>query len=65
MQPLNAARLYASVLVNRYQEGDVGDLVRNVEASLESVEDIIGAVLDISRLDTGALETGIHDLPSR
>ncbi|MCY1708217.1 PAS domain-containing hybrid sensor histidine kinase/response regulator [Pannonibacter sp. SL95] len=56
LQPLNAARLYASVLVNRYQEGDVGDLVRNVEASLESVEDIIGAVLDISRLDTGALK---------
>ncbi|NBN64256.1 PAS domain-containing hybrid sensor histidine kinase/response regulator [Pannonibacter tanglangensis] len=56
LQPLNAARLYASVLVNRYREGEVGDLGRNVEASLESVEDIIGAVLDISRLDTGALK---------
>jgi Na+/proline symporter/signal transduction histidine kinase len=56
LQPLNAARLYASVLVDRFSEGETGDLVRNVEASLESVEDIIGALLDISRLDTGALK---------
>lgn len=56
LQPLNAARLYASVLVDRFREGEAGDLVRNVEASLESVEDIIGAILDISRLDTGALK---------
>ncbi|MBS8261158.1 response regulator [Roseibium polysiphoniae] len=56
LQPLNAARLYASVLVDQLQEGESGGLVRNVEAALESVEDIIGAVLDISRLDTGALK---------
>lgn len=56
LQPLNAARLYASVLVNQFSEGETGDLARNVEAALESVEDIIGAVLDISRLDTGALK---------
>ncbi|ADZ71644.1 NahK/ErcS family hybrid sensor histidine kinase/response regulator [Polymorphum gilvum] len=56
LQPLNAARLYASVLVDRFRDGETGELVRNVEAALESVEDIIGAVLDISRLDTGALK---------
>lgn len=56
LQPLNAARLYSSVLVDKLREGEAGDLVRNVEAALESVEDIIGAVLDISRLDTGALK---------
>ena len=56
LQPLNAARLYASVLVDRFREGEAGDLVRNVEASLESVEDIISDILDISRLDTGALK---------
>lgn len=56
LQPLNAARLYASVLVDKLKEGDDGELVRNVESALESVEDIIGAVLDISRLDTGALK---------
>ncbi len=56
LQPLNAARLYSSVLVDKLKDGDDGSLVRNVETALESVEDIIGAVLDISRLDTGALK---------
>src|SRR5262249_61194589 len=31
-------------------------LAGNVDASLEAVEEIIGALLDISRLDTGALK---------
>ncbi|WP_299811541.1 PAS domain-containing hybrid sensor histidine kinase/response regulator [uncultured Roseibium sp.] len=56
LQPLNAARLYASVLVDKLKEGDDGSLASNVESALESVEDILGAVLDISRLDTGALK---------
>lgn len=56
LQPLNAARLYASSLVERFADSENRDLVRNVESSLESVEEIIGAVLDISRLDTGALK---------
>jgi len=56
LQPLNAARLYASVLVDKLKAGEDGALVRNVEQALESVEDILGAVLDISRLDTGALK---------
>ncbi|TYC52876.1 hybrid sensor histidine kinase/response regulator [Rhodobacterales bacterium] len=56
LQPLNAARLYASVLVDKLKDGQDGSLVRNVESALESVEDILGAVLDISRLDTGALK---------
>ncbi|WP_150524320.1 PAS domain-containing hybrid sensor histidine kinase/response regulator [Roseibium sediminis] len=61
LQPLNAARLYSSILVGKLNEGENGELVRNVEAALESVEDIIGAVLDISRLDTGALKPEISE----
>ncbi|MHC5654389.1 hybrid sensor histidine kinase/response regulator [Stappia sp.] len=56
LQPLNAARLYSSSLIERFAEGELRHLVHNVDASLESVEEIIGAVLDISRLDTGALK---------
>ncbi len=41
LQPLNAARLYASVLVDKLKDGDDGSLVRNVEMALESVEDIL------------------------
>ena len=56
LQPLNAARLYASSLVERFEVGRDYELVRNVESSLESVEEIIGAVLDISRLDAGNMQ---------
>ena len=56
LQPLNAARLYATSLVERYGEGQEGALVRNVDASLEAVEEILGALLDISRLDAGAMK---------
>jgi len=59
LQPLNAARLYVTSLVERGFEGREGAVIRNVDASLESVEDILGALLDISRLDTGALKPEI------
>src|SRR5215468_2124392 len=59
LQPLNAARLYVTSLVER--QGAVGDaqLVGNIDASLEAVEEIFGALLDISRLDTGAMKPEI------
>jgi Na+/proline symporter/signal transduction histidine kinase len=56
LQPLNAARLYCSSLVEKVAEGPVAEAVAHIESSLESVEAILGAVLDISRLDTGALK---------
>jgi signal transduction histidine kinase/ActR/RegA family two-component response regulator len=55
LQPLNAARLYATSLVERTKEGPERTLVNNIDTALEAVEGIIGAILDISRLDTGAL----------
>jgi Na+/proline symporter/CheY-like chemotaxis protein len=55
LQPLNAARLYVTSLVERQGSGDNAQLVSNVDASLEAVEEILGALLDISRLDSGAL----------
>ena len=71
LQPLNAARLYATALVERSREagareavtrndalrgGDTAALAENVNASLDGVEEILTALLDISRLDTGALK---------
>lgn len=54
LQPLNAARLYVGSLVERDANDDDKRLARNVDQSLEAVEEIIGALLDISRLDAGA-----------
>ena len=54
LQPLNAARLYVTSLVERGSRED-RRLIDNIDASLEAVEEIFGALLDMSRLDTGAL----------
>ncbi len=63
LQPLNAARLYSSSLVERLGDSDNRQLVRNIDSALESVESILGAVLDISRLDTGAMKPRIVSVP--
>ena len=54
LQPLNAARLYVTSLIERGGRDD-RRLIDNIDASLEAVEEIFGALLDMSRLDTGAL----------
>lgn len=62
LQPLNAARLYATTLADKAQnDGDPTTMqyVEKISMSLESVEDILSAVLDIGRLDTGALKPAI------
>ncbi|MEP7455746.1 PAS-domain containing protein [Phyllobacterium sp. SB3] len=56
LQPLNAARLYSSALIERLGDLREKELVQSVDSSLEAVESIISALLDISRLDTGALK---------
>jgi signal transduction histidine kinase len=56
LQPLNAARLYVTSLIERQRTGEDADLIQNIDASLEAVEEIFSALLDISRLDTGAMK---------
>lgn len=59
LQPLNAARLYVTSLVERQSGGEDSRLVENIDDSLEAIEEILGALLDISRLDAGAMSTSI------
>ena len=47
LQPLNAARLYVTSLTERGGQDD-RRLVDNIDASLEAVEEILGALLDMS-----------------
>ncbi|OLP58267.1 hybrid sensor histidine kinase/response regulator [Xaviernesmea oryzae] len=63
LQPLNAARLYSSSLVERLGASPDRDLVLNIDSALESVEAILGAVLDLSRLDTGAMKPRLQPVP--
>lgn len=56
LQPLNAARLYSTALAEKLGQSEASEFARNIDSSLEAVEAILGMVLDISRLDTGALK---------
>ncbi len=66
LQPLNAARLYATSLSEHARaavdQAQTRKLADNVDASLEAVEEILTALLDISRLDAGAMKAEIGPL---
>lgn len=61
LQPLNAARLYVTSLVERQTGGDDSRLVGNIDDSLEAIEEILGALLDISRLDARAMPATVSN----
>lgn len=63
LQPLNAARLYSAALLEKDIPASEGQLVHNVAASLEAVEEILTTLLDISRLDAGAQKPELSDFP--
>jgi CheY-like chemotaxis protein len=63
LQPLNAARLYATSLVERRIDAPDAKLVRNIDASLEAVEEILNVLIEISRLDAGGFEPDITLFP--
>lgn len=63
LQPLNAARLYATSLCERGLPEKDNQLARNVDASLSAVEEIFSALIEISRMDAGRLEPDLTDLP--
>src|SRR5260221_9104165 len=50
LQPLNAARLYVTSLVERQNGGEDSRLVENIDHSLEAIEEILRALLDNSPL---------------
>lgn len=54
MQPLNAARLFLGALAEEVASERGRDLVGRIAAALSTVDELIQALVDISRLDTGA-----------
>ncbi len=62
LQPLNAARLFASALRDGLQEGDEQrHLAERVDASLRAAEELLDGLLDVSRLDAGGLRPTVTD----
>jgi signal transduction histidine kinase len=63
LQPLNAARLSISGLSELLIDGEGAGLVRQVERSLDTMEELLRTLLDISRLDSGVMLPEVTTFP--
>ncbi len=54
-QPLHAVGLFAAALAARARDPDVKPLVASIHASVEALEGLFAQLLDLSRLEAGAL----------
>ncbi|MDH1012092.1 hybrid sensor histidine kinase/response regulator [Pseudomonas nicosulfuronedens] len=64
MQPLNAARLFSAALAHQEKlPEEATELVRHLDSSLRSAEDLITDLLDISRLEGGRVSADVAAFP--
>lgn len=59
LQPLNAARLFTSALLEHSFGPKAEGLVRSVSTSLDDVENLLGTLVDISKLDAGVIKPDV------
>jgi signal transduction histidine kinase/Na+/proline symporter/CheY-like chemotaxis protein len=65
LQPLNAARLFNAALRARAERSkDMRELAERVDSSLHAAEELLDALLDISRLDAGGVRAEFVDIPA-
>jgi Na+/proline symporter/signal transduction histidine kinase/CheY-like chemotaxis protein len=65
LQPLNAARLFTAALRARAERSkDMRELAERVDSSLHAAEELLDALLDISRLDAGGVHAEFVDMPA-
>ena len=64
-QPLHALGMFCATLDQRLSNTPERPLVRNMMNAIESLEESFGAMLDISRLDAGVVQTAPQTFPIR
>jgi signal transduction histidine kinase len=62
LQPLNAARLTLSALSEMMESQEAGVLIDQVGRSLVTLEDLLRSLLEIAKLDAGALRPDIRPI---
>lgn len=62
LQPLNAARLFVSALGEKRLAQSTRGLVGQASIALDSVEDLLESLFEISRLDAGAIQPEIRPI---
>jgi signal transduction histidine kinase/CheY-like chemotaxis protein len=63
LQPLNAARLFVSALDQKRLAESTRGLVGQTSIALDSVEQLLESLFEISRLDAGAIQPEIRSIP--
>jgi signal transduction histidine kinase len=63
LQPLNAARLFLSALAETELPESAERLIENVDLAFESIDRLLTALLDISKLDAGVVTPEIENVP--
>jgi signal transduction histidine kinase len=63
LQPLNVARLTLDALLELGHDAQRTPLLELVDRSLEAAEELLSALLEMSRIDAGALEPDLADVP--
>ena len=63
LQPLNAAKLFLSSLSLTRLDADQRVIASRIQSAFDSVESILGALLDISNLDMGAAKADVARIP--
>jgi signal transduction histidine kinase len=61
MQPLNVARLFVDAIAERPLDAQAAQMLERVARSLESAETLLRTLLEMSRLDAGALRPQMTD----
>ncbi|MBR7888381.1 hybrid sensor histidine kinase/response regulator [Marinomonas sp. A79] len=61
LQPLNAAKLYMGILQSTSLPDDTSQVIERLSDSLESTEALISTLLEIARLDQGAIQPKLVD----
>lgn len=62
LQPLNAARLFVSALHEKRLAASTRGLVGQAAIALDSVEDMLESLFEISRLDAGAIQPDVRPI---
>lgn len=62
-QPLHALGLFASVLTQKNRDGGLDKVIASINSSLEALENLFNALLDISKLDAGVVKPAPIEFP--
>jgi PAS domain S-box-containing protein len=63
LQPLNAARLFASALEERLSDPELRQLAGRIDTSMRAAEEVLDDMLDIARLESGAMRAELTNFP--